>query len=75
MRRRRLVAVLAAFILGAGFAGSEPAEGEWWSCKTCGWNEYEPQCERVGGVGPEGYVYCYAYSNGCSLSQMCSYIA
>ncbi len=75
MRTRRLVAVLAVFVLMVGFAGSETLEAQWWSCKVCGQNEYEPQCELAAGEnGPEGYRYCYAYSNGCHLSDMCGFV-
>ena len=42
------------------------------SCKTCDVDAYgQAICVEFPYPGPEGYVRCFAYSWGCSLSQPC----
>jgi hypothetical protein len=75
MRTRQAVAIFTAFLVMAAFGGPYTAEGQGvWSCKVCGENEYTYQCELAPGAGGEGWVYCYAYDNGCFTSDFCGYV-
>lgn len=75
-RKMRFSAVCLASVLAiACFLNPNPA-GAWVnSCKTCGTDAYDQNvCLEFAQIGPEGFVYCYAYSWGCVLSQPCSWV-
>ena len=73
MARGKFRSVVFATVLAVvSFLSPGPANAQWFSCKTCDVDAYgQAVCVEFAQIGPEGYVRCFAYSWGCSLSQPC----